>query len=100
MSRETFDVFRDGMVHVMEKKCVTCIFNPGNVMNLRPGRVREMVEDAVRDDHLIYCHKTLDGEAACCRGFFDSHKTSALQIAERLERISWQKEENGDDHQG
>lgn len=37
-----------------------------------------------RNDSTIVCHQTLDGDNAACRGFFDNHKTAALQIAERL----------------
>jgi hypothetical protein len=65
--------------------CATCIFRPGNLMELRSGRVRDMVDSAKRDDSTIVCHATLDSrEHAACRGFFDRYPTTPLQIAERM----------------
>lgn len=80
-------VFSDGVVHVKARQCKTCIFRPGNLMDLQPGRVEEMVERATANNSCIPCHSTIHGQAtqeAVCRGFFDQHKTSILQIAERL----------------
>lgn len=63
-------------------------------MRLMPGRLRGMIRDARRKESAIICHATLygqhpDGEAVC-RGFFDRFPTAPLQIAERLELITWQ----------
>jgi hypothetical protein len=82
-------VYRDGRVHVMAKMCATCIFRPGNAMQLQPGRVAGMVQEAVRHDSCITCHDTLDGKQAVCRGFFDKHATAPLQIAQRLGFIEY-----------
>ena len=77
--------FRDGRIHVCSEMCSTCIFRPGNLMRLTSGRVRQMVDDAKRDESCITCHATLGTDAnAICRGFFDRFKTQPLQIAERL----------------
>jgi hypothetical protein len=62
-------VFRDGMIHVHAEKCHTCIFRPGNVMHLRPGRVKGMVEEARQNWSVIPCHETLGPEAAVCAGY-------------------------------
>lgn len=77
---------RDGKVHVMSAKCDTCIFRPGNLMHLQEGRVEQMVADSIKGQGAIPCHKTLSGDRAVCRGFFDVHKNDVqgLQIAERL----------------
>ena len=78
-------VFTNGKVHVLKSWCETCIFRPGNLMHLRPGRVEQMVKEAVRKESCITCHSTLDTVCpAVCRGFFDRYKTAPLQIAERL----------------
>jgi hypothetical protein len=53
-------------------------------MQLRGGRVRQMVDDARRHDSAIICHQTLDGDNAACRGFFDRYPTQPLQLASRL----------------
>ena len=77
---------------VLAEKCSTCIFRPGNPMRLRPGRVKDMVDTALRGGGYITCHKTLSygdhpeiGEAVC-RGFYDAHgpASNLLRIYERL----------------
>lgn len=59
-------------------------------MDLRPGRLKSMVDGARRAEGYITCHETLpyagnDGvRPAVCRGFYDRYSTAALQIIERL----------------
>jgi hypothetical protein len=82
------NVFDGEKVHVMEAKCSTCIYRPGNLMKLEPGRKDQMEHDAVADGGVIPCHKTILGareQQAVCRGFYDvaKHET-LLQAAERL----------------
>ena len=84
-----FNIFRNGKVHVQKRMCNTCIFRPGNLMHLQPGTVELMAAKSVQDDASIPCHETLDGSNSVCRGFFDRHKTTPLQIAERLGFIEW-----------
>lgn len=59
----------------------------GNLMRLAPGRVDGMVADAVANQSVIVCHKTLDGDNAACRGFVDLHgdEVPALRIAPIVE---------------
>jgi len=85
------DVFRDGKVHVQERKCSTCIYRPGNLMKLDPGRKDQMQADAIRGEGVIPCHQTIAaytgerGEESVCRGFFDVAKHEGLlAVAERL----------------
>lgn len=63
-------------------------------MQLRAGRVRQMVDEARANDSAIICHSTLretsDEGNAVCRGFFDRFATAPLQIADRLGLIDWQ----------
>lgn len=81
----THNVYRDGRVHVQREMCPTCVFRPGNLMALRSGRVREMVDGARENESAIVCHDTLGtGANAVCRGFYDRYPTQPLQIAERL----------------
>lgn len=75
------NVFRNDNVHVCERLCSTCIFRPGNLMHLEPGRVEDMIADAEFTDGTIVCHKTLDGDNAVCRGFFNQHATPTLRMA-------------------
>lgn len=81
------EAYRDGFVHVQREECSTCIFRPGNLMELRAGRVRSMVDDARAADAAIVCHKTLDGDRAICRGFFDRYPTFPLRLAVAMRRI-------------
>lgn len=85
------NAYRGERVHVCSTKCRTCIYRPGNLMRLQPGRVQVMEQEAIASGGAIICHKTLDGDNAVCRGFFDvaKHEVQALQVAERLGVIAW-----------
>lgn len=86
------NTYRAGRIHVLAEKCSTCIFRPGNPMHLTPGRVRGMVRDANARDSAIICHATLYRPGvgnAVCRGYFDAHRTTPLQIAARLDLITY-----------
>jgi hypothetical protein len=65
-------------LRVCTSECATCVYRPGNVMHLQPGRLKGMVADALGNDSFIVCHKTLDGERAVCRGFYDAHGWATL----------------------
>jgi hypothetical protein len=82
------DVYRDGRVHVMRERCETCIFRAGNLMSLRRGRVRGMIDAAHEVGSAIVCHETYEGPHAICRGFFDLHPTPALLLADALEVVT------------
>ena len=69
--------------------CDTCIFRPGNLMQLKKGRVEEMVAEATKKNSCVVCHDTLGGKQAVCKGFFQYHKTAVLQIADRLGYIRY-----------
>lgn len=83
--------YREGKVHVLADLCDTCIFRPGNLMDLARGRVAGMVRDAKANESAITCHSTVGGAEAVCRGFYDLHATAPLQIAERLGYIEFQE---------
>jgi hypothetical protein len=77
---------------LLTEKCSTCIFRPGNLMHLRPGRVKDMVETTLRGGGTITCHETLpygehpDYGEAICRGFYDAYgpQSNYVRICERL----------------
>jgi hypothetical protein len=90
------DVYRDGKVHVAERKCATCIYRPGNLMALQPGRKESMQAEAIAGEGVIPCHQTIEayhgkrGEESVCRGFFDVAKHKGLlAVAERLDIIEF-----------
>ena len=83
-------VYHNDKVHVMPDKCSTCIFRPGNLMSLQPGRVKDMVDSCLSEDGgNIPCHQTIAGQRdqqAICRGFWDSYRDRVplLQLAEQM----------------
>jgi hypothetical protein len=85
------NVYRNGRVHVLTKRCATCVFRPGNLMSLSPGRLRDLIDDNREADSALTCHETLMiDEQAICRGFFDlDPKTQPLQVAERIGIITF-----------
>lgn len=87
MPRRSKKVFREGKVHVMAEMCPTCIFRPGNLMNLESGRVKQMVRDATKAESCIPCHETTHGGAegeAICRGFYEKFPTLPIRLAEAI----------------
>ncbi|KAB1989825.1 hypothetical protein [Streptomyces triticiradicis] len=72
-------------VRVCGHRCATCIFRPGNLMNLQPGRVAEMIKKAVASEGHIVCHKTLDtATPAICAGFATHPQGRIASLALRL----------------
>ena len=87
---EKTNVASRGVVRVKSEKCSTCIFHPGNRMDLRSGRVKDMV-DSIRDiEGVIPCHQTLeDEEQAVCKGQFDAYQTPLVLLALSMGLIEW-----------
>jgi hypothetical protein len=84
---------QSGKPRVLSEQCATCIFRPGNPMNLKEGRLMSMVNDANREGNQgVICHDTLtygpfpEYGGALCRGFYDSygHLNNFIRIMERL----------------
>jgi hypothetical protein len=76
---------------LLTAQCSTCIYRPGNLMHLRPGRLKDMTETARAEEGFVVCHQTLPDASpppgvlpAICRGFYDRFSTQALQLMERL----------------
>lgn len=70
-----------GLPRLLARKCDTCVFRPGNLMRLQPGRVDDMVQEAVGNNSWIVCHDTAPtGQApsAICRGFWDVHRADSM----------------------
>lgn len=81
-----------GRPRVLAQMCATCVFRPGNVMRLQPGRLKVMVDESVANGAWITCHETLpygihpDAEQAICRGFYETHghRSWGVRLAEAL----------------
>ena len=81
-----------GRPRLLSEKCSSCVFRPGNLMSLREGRLRDLIEDNVAAGAALTCHQTLSygdhpefGEAVC-RGFYDTvgTRTNIIRVMERL----------------
>lgn len=76
-----------GKPRVLSEQCSTCVFRPGNLMRLRPGRLRELVDHNRAVGAGLTCHQTLpyaDGatDPAWCRGFYNTYPdTTAIRFA-------------------
>lgn len=83
--------WRGDRVHVLDDKCDTCIFRPGNRMRLTRGRVAEMIRNARARDVAITCHETYSRDAAICRGFWDTQRDHIwpLRLAQHLGLIQF-----------
>ena len=93
-TEQPHNAYREGEVHVVSKRCSTCIFRAGNLMQLEPGRVKSMVRSALDHHSAIICHATLvddDQNNAVCKGFFDSYKNQSisLSLAEAMDVIAY-----------
>lgn len=92
MARRQITDRTTGRPRVLSAKCRTCIFLPNNKMDLRPGRLKEMVEGSIENGSWITCHSTLeygpypDAEPAICRGFYDAHGENSwgIRLAEAV----------------
>lgn len=75
--------YRDGKVHVLDAMCATCVFRPGNVMQLTDERFREITEGNAAADSALTCHSTLyrdDVDQAVCFGFWKRYRSASLPL--------------------
>ncbi|MFD4406694.1 hypothetical protein ACFWPH_28425 [Nocardia sp. NPDC058499] len=81
-----------GKSRLLDKKCPTCVFRPGNPVYTRES-AEKLADRACEDDTYVVCHSTYkDGQSpphAICRGFWDRHRndTAALRILQFFDRI-------------
>jgi hypothetical protein len=84
-------------LRVLTVQCQTCILRPGNPMHLQPGRLAELMSEALREGcQGMICHDTLPGLApdgyapAVCRGFYDRYgpRNNCIRVMGRLGGIT------------
>jgi hypothetical protein len=80
-----------GKPQVFAEKCSTCIFRPGNLMHLRPGRMAEVIGQNRDEGTVLICHKTTYGQhpeigETMCRGYLDAYgsESNVVRVMERL----------------
>lgn len=75
------DLLDEQGLRVMSGPCSTCIFRPGNLMHLHPGRVKGMVDAVVEHDGFTPCHKTLSQRpATLCHGMTKRHPGQIVRV--------------------
>lgn len=68
--------------------CATCIYRPGNLAHLKPGRVQEMTRAAIAAEGHVVCHATIGPPTpAICAGFARHPIGAARLLALRLVRV-------------
>jgi hypothetical protein len=103
MGYDSAPPFRNGRIHILSERCSTCVFRPGNLVRLRPGRMKDLVESNRKADTAFACHQTLWEEGvdrAICRGYFDAYwqAITPLRMAVALSMITEQDPPPGKDH--
>jgi hypothetical protein len=77
---------------LLAERCSSCVFRPGNLMSLSPGRLADLVQGNLDNGAALICHQTLDygdhpefGEAVC-RGFYDAYgdQCNSIRVMERI----------------
>jgi hypothetical protein len=77
---------------LLTKKCSTCIFRPGNKMDLSEGRFRSLVATTDENDSNVICHQS-EGvmgtwtERAWCAGSVERRPGQFVRILERLRML-------------
>ena len=67
------------MFKVCEERCDQCLFSKDKIVS--DARRKEVLRSCEKDDKHFICHKHRD---VCCRGYFDTGKSTAVQLAQRL----------------
>jgi hypothetical protein len=84
---------RTGHPRLLSRQCSTCVGRPGNLMHLRPGRLKDLIAENTGPEALgLVCHETLpygdypDFGPALCRWFYDNygHLANGTRIFGRL----------------
>lgn len=74
---------------VFKEMCSTCVFRPGNLMHLRSGRLKDLVDKNREQGTMLICHKTTYGQATeevLCKGFYDKYGPEQMvyQVINRI----------------
>lgn len=95
---------------LLKEQCSTCVGRPGNLMHLRTGRLKDLIQaNTGPEAHGLVCHQTLsygddpDARPAFCRWFYDGfgHLANYIRISERLggfTEVDPPGKTEGDDH--
>jgi hypothetical protein len=76
------------MLQVKKECCNQCLFTENRIV--RPGRMKEILQDCRRTDSHFQCHKaTIEGKDVCCRGFYDKQSSNLIRVAQRLNCVEF-----------
>lgn len=90
--RDDIDIYdrETGKPRICAQQCATCIMNPNSPFRkgpgqLRPGRVPQMLRDAIRTQGYVICHSTFGQDsAAVCAGVAKVVEPQVIRIALRF----------------
>lgn len=90
--------YRDGRIHVLNERCSSCVFRPGNLMDLGIGRLADLVRSNLEADSVLTCHQTLpygphpEAPPSVCHGYFDAYwrEVTGLRMAVALDLIEFE----------
>jgi len=77
------------ILFVMEERCDTCIFRPGNLMDLNKGRLADLIESTDEGDTNVICHKSRSVSGAIhtdawCKGSVDRRPGKAVRTLREM----------------
>lgn len=72
------------MFKVRATRCAECLFGPDKIVS--DARRKEVLATCAKKDKHFICHKHAD---VCCRGFFDTGRSTAVQLATRFEKMGF-----------
>ena len=81
-------------LNVMAEQCAECLLSPGALVD--PERRREIIEGCRASGAFFVCHRaTIEGGLiVCCRAFYDTQQTEAIDLAKREDLVNFVREED------
>ncbi|AUR95949.1 hypothetical protein NVP1215B_031 [Vibrio phage 1.215.B._10N.222.54.F7] len=71
------------MLEVSKKCCGQCLFTKNKIVS--DERRDSLIKETVAADTHFICHKgSIIGKDIVCRGFYDKHPSTLIQVSERL----------------
>jgi len=74
------------MFKVKKERCSQCLYSKDKIVSNE--RRSQLLRDIKQQDSYFVCHQsTIEGEDACCKGFYESASSNAIRMFQRLHMI-------------
>lgn len=81
-----------GLPRLCREMCGSCILRPaGEALRLRPGRLKQFLDDVLAQQSFVVCHSSIylgapSDKPAICRGFYDrfGERSQMIRVWHRL----------------